>query len=294
MSTILRLEIKFPPPLYDSIISTLHDLEQFTFQEGRSNYIEGQGASLSEEDSLITCFFESIEDAINIQKSLHSLFTETIKMHLSEIENDYQDRWKDFAKPIIISENILIKPSWIEESGLEEKFLPNKFKIIIEMDPGYAFGSGSHDTTILCAKAIENECLLKSPKSLLDIGCGSGILSIIGSKLGIPLIKGTDIDPIAIESSIENSKRNDVGSIHYSLDTLSEIKQSFDIVVANILSSTLKELYSMILDRCAKGGLIILSGILVSEHESFLEDLQIKNYNFIGSGEWCCLLIRKN
>lgn len=293
MSTIHKLEIEFAPKMYDLIISTLHDLEQYTLQEGRSNYQEDQGATLSEEESLITCYFESKEDANNLQNSLHTILAEKIKTHLLELENDYQDRWKDFAKPIIISENILIKPSWIEESTLEDEFLLKKFKSIIDMDPGYAFGSGSHETTILCAKAIENECILNSPKSLLDIGCGSGILSIIGKKLSISLVHGTDIDPTAIESAIDNAKRNDTDPIHFSLNTLSQIDQTFDIVVANILSSTLKELYPLIYNKCTEGGLIILSGILASEHKNFLECLQIKDYIYSESGEWCCVLIRK-
>jgi ribosomal protein L11 methyltransferase len=283
---IYKLEIEFSPGDYDLIISHLFDAEITEFEEGRTVDDPVSGLTLKDEDSLITLYRESMDEVDAIVGLVEDILGERFVAKISSCKNDFQDRWKEFANPIEISERIIIKPSWINEPVAARD-------IIIELDPGYAFGSGSHDTTILCAKAIESCCVGGNmPGSLLDVGCGSGILSIIGAKLGISSVTGIDIDPGAVAAARENAVKNNVSNITFSETLLSELDGRSDIVVANILSSTLMELMSDLKRLTRKGGLLVLSGILSEESDELVSKIELPLKSFQKSGEWCCLQYR--
>jgi len=163
-------------------------------------------------------------------------------------------------EPIHIGKNIWVVPSWHEA--------PDPNGLILEVDPGLAFGTGSHPTTRLCMEWLEAH---PAPgKAVLDYGCGSGILAMVARKLGADEVVGVDIDPQAIESARLNAERNncaiefyvpdDFGGSHYG-------ERRFDIVVANILSSPLKLMAPMLSGRVAPGGSLILSGVLARQAE---------------------------
>ncbi|WBS02227.1 50S ribosomal protein L11 methyltransferase [Pseudoduganella sp. SL102] len=164
-------------------------------------------------------------------------------------------------EPIHIGKNIWVVPSWHEA--------PDPAALILELDPGLAFGTGSHPTTRLCMEWLEAH---PAPgKTVLDYGCGSGILAMVARKLGAEKVAGVDIDPQAIDSARDNAARNQVQDIEYFVPE--DFAQSayasaqFDIVVANILSSPLKLMAPMLSGRVAGGGALVLSGVLARQAE---------------------------
>jgi ribosomal protein L11 methyltransferase len=163
-------------------------------------------------------------------------------------------------EPIHIGKNIWVVPSWHEA--------PDPSALILELDPGLAFGTGSHPTTRLCMEWLEAH----APKNLsvLDYGCGSGILAMVAKKLLAKSVVGVDIDPQAIESALANAERNHC-EIEFALPKEFGISypasHQFDVVVANILSSPLKLMAPMLSGRVAPGGSLILSGVLSRQAE---------------------------
>ncbi|HAT34061.1 MAG TPA: 50S ribosomal protein L11 methyltransferase [Janthinobacterium sp.] len=170
-------------------------------------------------------------------------------------EQDWVRLTQSQFAPIHIGKNIWVVPSWHEA--------PDPDGLILELDPGLAFGTGSHPTTRLCMEWLEAN---PSPgKTVLDYGCGSGILAMVAKKLASDLVVGVDIDPQAIESARDNSARNHCEVGYFLPDDLAKsahAEQRFDTVVANILSSPLKVMAPMLSGRVAAGGALILSGVL--------------------------------
>ena len=157
--------------------------------------------------------------------------------------------------PIQISERLWITPSWHEA--------PNSNAVNLQLDPGLAFGTGSHPTTRLCLKWLDTQ--LKGSESVLDYGCGSGILTIAALKLGAGSAVGVDIDEQAIRASKDNAAQNNVDAQFYLPDGLPQ--GQFDIVVANILANPLRMLGEMLAARTKQGGRIVLSGLLDEQVE---------------------------
>ncbi|MCF7522209.1 50S ribosomal protein L11 methyltransferase [Neisseria sp. ZJ106] len=152
--------------------------------------------------------------------------------------------------PIQISDRLWITPSWHE--------VPDADAVNLQLDPGLAFGTGSHPTTRLCLQWLDNE--LKGGESVLDYGCGSGILAIAALKLGAGSAVGVDIDEQAIRASNDNAAQNNVAAQFHLPDSLPE--GQFDVVVANILANPLRMLGEMLANRTKTGGRIVLSGLL--------------------------------
>ncbi|MDB5728898.1 MAG: ribosomal protein methyltransferase [Noviherbaspirillum sp.] len=161
--------------------------------------------------------------------------------------------------PIHIGKNIWVVPSWHDA--------PDAGGLVLELDPGLAFGTGSHPTTRLCMEWLEDH----PPRgvSVLDYGCGSGILAMVASKLGAARVIGVDIDPQAIESARYNSEQNRCEIEYYLPEAFSDAShpQTFAIVVANILSNPLKLMAPMLSSRVAPGGCLVLSGVLARQAE---------------------------
>ncbi len=176
-------------------------------------------------------------------------------------EQDWVRLTQSQFDPIHIGKNIWVVPSWHDA--------PDPDALVLELDPGLAFGTGSHPTTRLCMEWLEAH--VPSGASVLDYGCGSGILAMVAKKLGAARVTGVDIDPQAIESAHYNSQRNGCDIDYYVPDEFSAAMQSgaqpeaFDIVVANILSSPLKLMAPMLSSRVAPGGMLVLSGILARQ-----------------------------
>ena len=164
--------------------------------------------------------------------------------------------------PIKIGQNIWVVPSWHDA--------PDPSALILELDPGLAFGTGSHPTTRLCMEWLEAHAPIG--KTVLDYGCGSGILALIAKKLGAGAVVGVDIDPQAIESAGFNSRRNDCQIAYYLPDAFNQqyTDQPYDIVVANILSGPLQLMAPMLCARIATNGALLLSGVLASQADQVI------------------------
>ncbi len=161
--------------------------------------------------------------------------------------------------PICISERLWIVPSWHEA--------PNPEAINLILDPGMAFGTGSHPTTRLCLEWLERE--VRGGETVLDYGCGSGILAIAAARLGCASVTGVDIDPQAVIAANNNAEANNVTATF--VDSAESLSGQFDLVVANILSNPLKILAAAICAHVQPGGKLALSGILVEQAEEIIE-----------------------
>lgn len=174
-------------------------------------------------------------------------------------EQDWVRLTQSQFDPIHIGKNIWVVPSWHEA--------PDPSALVLELDPGLAFGTGSHPTTRLCMEWLESQPM--AGLSVLDYGCGSGILAMVAKKLGAAGVCGVDIDPQAIESARENAARNQC-EIEWSLPdafVAAHGGQRFGVVVANILSSPLKLMAPMLAALVAPGGALVLSGVLARQAE---------------------------
>ena len=204
------------------------------------------------QQNLVSALFD---EGIDVVKVIADLERETKLSNLqysTEIiqEQDWVRATQSQFEPIKITDNLWIVPTWHSA--------PNSDAINIVLDPGLAFGTGSHPTTHLCLKWLTET--VSEQDSVLDYGCGSGILAIAAKKLGASEVIGTDIDPQAIQSSVYNAEQNDVAADFYHASKYQS--REFDIVVANILSSALSVLAPALAKSCKTGGKIALSGIL--------------------------------
>lgn len=223
---------------------------------------------------------------------LHSL-QDTPKQKLKTIcEEDWNKTWQRFFTTTRIGKHIIVKPPW-------ELFLPEEEDVIIEINPGMAFGTGTHATTRMCLEGIENLILNSSKpiRSMLDVGIGSGILSIAAAKLGVKKIVGIDIDPIALNYAKQNIAKNHVtNNVCIKEVSLKKLDKRFDLVVANILTDILIKLRNDLYSHLSKNGILILSGIL-SENKSNVSKCFIsRKLSLVGSHndtDWTCLIFQK-
>ncbi|UTG71347.1 50S ribosomal protein L11 methyltransferase [Neisseria subflava] len=209
-----------------------------------------------QQSKVIALFGESDDTASIIEAAAQECGLNDLK-YTGEILED-QD-WVRLTQaqfdPIQISNRLWITPSWHEA--------PNGNAVNLQLDPGLAFGTGSHPTTRLCLKWLDTQ--LKGGESVLDYGCGSGILAIAALKLGAGSAIGVDIDEQAIRASKDNAAQNNVDAQFYLPDGLPQ--GQFDVVVANILANPLRMLGEMLAARTKQGGRIVLSGLLDEQVE---------------------------
>jgi len=265
-----------------------------------AEYAFGELCSLGslEEDSAepgmrrITAYFDSARfDRGRLLKMVSDYFSKFPGLAGAWIEvelepaKDWNERWREFFRPFELARGIVVVPSWENYEGKEGER-------IIRIDPGMAFGTGLHETTRLCAEALIEEA--PGAKSLLDVGTGSGILAILGNRLDIADIAGVEIDPEALSVAGENLKKNGCGSVELA-SRLSSIERRFDIVVANILLSTLIDLRTAIAERTSPGGTLILSGITLDQEAAILDAYspQFACLRTAHRGEWSAIVLKR-
>jgi len=212
-------------------------------------------------DTTVIGLFEANHDMNEVIALLkrHDEINESLVYKIEQLEDkDWEREWMDNFHPIQFGEKLWICPSWRD--------IPDPDAVNVLLDPGLAFGTGTHATTALCLKWLESQDL--TGKTVVDFGCGSGILGIAAIKLGAERMIGIDIDPQALEASLDNANRNGVAD---KLEVyLPENQPEFtaDIVVANILAQPLRELHSVILGLLKPSGKIAMSGILEEQAQS--------------------------
>lgn len=210
-------------------------------------------------------------------------------------EEDWSNSWKSNFKPSRVGERIVVKPTW-------EEYLEEEGDIVLELDPGMAFGTGTHPSTRLCMEILEKMFFGKgayhsatTPESVLDVGTGSGILAITAAKLGAAAVTGIDIDPQALLVAEENAALNDVEKhIKLSDTPLGGLSGEFDIVVANILAEDLVRMAPELIRKAGRH--IILSGILTEKEEMVVKGFSTPETALVEiarEGEWSCLAFRR-
>jgi ribosomal protein L11 methyltransferase len=205
-------------------------------------------------------------------------------------DDDWKDEWKKYFHTVNITDNIIIKPSW-------DNYEASEGETVIEIDPGMAFGTGTHETTALCVEFLEK--YVPGKKKLLDIGCGSGILMLIGKILGVEKVVGIDIDSNVKDVVIENFEKNNIKDNYEIIigDLVEDINEKYDLVVSNILVDVLTELLENIEKTLEKGATIIFSGIIKDKEEEFLRKTKEHNLVEIDRNEknnWVSLVFKYN
>ena len=207
-------------------------------------------------------------------------------------EEDWANSWKEYYKPIKIGEKIVIVPAW-------EKYIQQEGEIIVRMDPGMAFGTGTHETTRLVIKLLEK--YIKSGMRVADVGCGSGILAICASKLGAAECKAYDIDPVAVKVARENIKDSDL-SEKVTCDTSDLLKGvdksggTYDLICANIVADIIIRMTPDIAEYMSESSVILASGIIVERADDVINTFEANGFYIVEKAEdngWCALVVAK-
>lgn len=200
-------------------------------------------------------------------------------------EEDWQNSWKKYYKPIRIGNNIVIKPIW-------EQYDKKQEDIIIEMDPGMAFGTGTHATTYMCVEALEK--YVNSESTVFDIGTGSGILSMAAAKLNAKKVVGVDLDPVAVACAKENVEFNKLDNIEIFQGNLMEVVEGkADIVIANIIADVIIFLAEDVKKFIVSGGLFISSGIIGERSKDVQNKLLECGFEIVEVNtkeDWVCIV----
>jgi ribosomal protein L11 methyltransferase len=214
-------------------------------------------------------------------------------------EEDWAHAWKKFYKPLRIGHHVVLKPTW-------EEFTPQVGDLVVELDPGMAFGTGLHPTTRLCVAALE--ALVQPGDQVLDLGTGSGVLAIVAAKLGAAALVATDIDPIAVAVARENVELNGLalapaGTLAVELGSVpSGMAGRFDLIVANILAEVIAGLFDgsygnvPLAEPLAPQGKMILSGIIDEREHVVIEAATHHGFALVGrevEGDWVALIMQR-
>lgn len=202
-------------------------------------------------------------------------------------EEDWANNWKKYYKPTKVGSKIVVKPTW-------EDYETKNDELLVELDPGMAFGTGTHETTRMCIQALER--YVKEDSTVFDVGCGSGILAISAAKLGAKLAVGVDLDPVAVESAKENVNFNNLDNIEILYGNLVEvIDGKADIVVANIIAEIICILTEDVKRVIKEGGYFITSGIIHDRVEMVTKKLEETGFEVLEinkDGEWNCIVAK--
>lgn len=271
-----------------------------------SNFLMEKGATGIEEESgdfqreRLKAYFPRDGGEERVLRSLRRYVKSLQEIHpqLPQIEmeighlpdRDWGENWKKFFKPLRVGSRFVIKPPWA-------KIRMKKDDLPIEINPGMAFGTGTHATTRLCMVTMEKR-LKKRGVSVLDVGTGSGILAIAAVRLGAAEVWANDIDRTAIEMARENLHRNGVlDRVRIRQGGVGNIRKRFDLVVANLDFRSLIRMRMALIRHLKEKGVLILSGVLQTEEERlrhrYLETDHLKWIETKQEGEWVCLTFRK-
>lgn len=204
----------------------------------------------------------------------------------------WAEKWKEHFRARKVGDRIVVRPSW-------EPYESSPGEVVVTIDPGQAFGTGTHETTRMCLRLLEEIFrAAPAPRSVLDVGTGTGILGIAAVLLGADCALGIDTDPKAVEVSEENAKVNGVAErFAASFLPLSSIEGTFDAVAANIIAEILIDMKKEIVARCVPGGFLVLSGILTEKSGWVEEEYRDEGARTIArenDGQWTALLLRRD
>lgn len=274
------------------------DAEIYQTLEGAWDYFEPDLVDQAYKGAIIKGYLETSGDLMSIIEhirfEMERLSEEGMDVGLAELthlevdDSDWANEWKKYYKTTHITETLVIKPSW-------ETYTPEANELVITLDPGGAFGTGTHETTRLCLKKIEEHLI--QGESVLDVGCGSGILSIAALMLGAGHVTAIDIDPAATDATLENLELNGVADrANVVTGNLADaVTERFDFVVANIIAEIIILLIPDLPPKMAENGRFLASGILVEKLpmvEKSLAEHGMVVVDYQADGDWCALIAK--
>ncbi len=199
---------------------------------------------------------------------------------------DWENNWKQYFKPIKVGAKLLIRPIWVDDYDAEGR-------VVLNLEPGIAFGTGTHETTRLCLEALENH--ITQDTHMLDVGCGSGILSVAGMLLGAKDATGVDIDKLAVKVAVENGRLNGLSYPGYNMivgNLIDRISGKYSVVTANIVADAIIMLTPDIKNFLSDDAVYIVSGIIDIREDEVLSCLAANGFTVINrreEGGWVCL-----
>ena len=259
-NSLLKLSVEIAPEAEDAVIELLSEV----FRQPASVY-----SDLEQRKTTASVFIPGIsrDQRTQVSDGLAAIRRSGLniisgRFHVRRIRREnWAESWKRHFKPLEISPRLLVLPSWSKQK-------PAAGQAVVILDPGLSFGTGHHPTTAFCLKKIAALRDERSSQSLLDIGCGSGILSIAAAKLGYAPVAGFDFDPSAVRVARENAALNDV-RIDLSRKDLTRMprrsNRRFDVICANLTYDLLIQESDRIVSRLARNGTLLLSGILTKQ-----------------------------
>ena len=221
----------------------------------------------------LTSNCRQLEQGLDDLKRNHDIFSRVVYREVDE--EDWAESWKAYFWPEKLTEILVVKPTWRE-------YTPTDGEIVIEIDPGMAFGTGAHPTTALCVRMIQK--YLKPGDSFLDVGTGSGILMIAAARLGADRLVGIDSDRIACDIARQNMTLNQIDPNKFyvkSGNLLTGIMESFHLVAANILSEVILVLLDDIQQALAPGGILICSGIIEANRDKVIDKMKATGFGIL-------------
>jgi ribosomal protein L11 methyltransferase len=231
-----------------------------------------------------------LHDRLELLKADHPEYG-TLEIDYRTVSDDtWKDTWKKYYKPFYVTDHMVIKPTW-------EEFTPRQDDQVIEIDPGMAFGSGTHETTAMCIQLLKEN--IRGGENVIDVGTGSGILAIAAGLLGAGAVLAVDIDRDAVRVARRNVDHNGLDRIIsvQEGDLLKHVKEQCDICVANIISDVIIANCASLMQHIVPGGLFICSGIVVDRTEEVHDALEKAGYQILEErhrGEWTAFLSRRN
>ena len=245
--------------------------------KGKFAVVKGYFSEEDNIDEIIAYINEKVEEIKALGIDVGEGKVQFEKMY----EEDWANNWKKYYKPSKVGEKIVVKPIWEEYEAKDEE-------LVVELDPGMAFGTGEHETTRMCIQALEK--YVQKDSTVFDVGCGSGILAIAAAKLGAKLAVGVDLDPVAVESAKENVGFNNIDNIEILHGNLIEvIDGKADIVVANIIAEIICILTEDVSRVIKPNGYFITSGIIHDRVEMVTNKLEECGFEVVKvnkDGEW--------
>jgi ribosomal protein L11 methyltransferase len=240
----------------------------------------------------VSVYLSEDRNAPETVNSLESSFTQLgIKVDIQTIglnEEDWANSWKKYYKPLHIGNHVVIAPMWEDYVALENE-------VVVKMDPGMAFGSGTHETTSLCAELIEKH--MKAGVRALDVGTGSGILAILEAKLGAKEVEALDIDANAVEVAKENCVKNGVDNvICRQSDLIRQANGKYDFISANIVADIIVRMAQNVGDFLKDDGMLVVSGIIESQKDRVVSTFNEKGFYLadeLDKNDWNAFLFKK-
>ena len=276
---------------YGIYIEDYSSLEAEAWEIAHIDLIDEELLEKNREESIIHIY---LEEGMNPQEAVSFLSDrlqdEGVSFKIETdgcSEEDWADKWKAYFKPTPVGERLFIRPTWIDDYDAGDR-------AILNIEPGAAFGTGTHDTTRLCLEVLDE--IVTDSDTVLDIGCGSGILAIAAMLLGAQQGFGVDIDPVAVKTAAENGKMNGIDEDKLQFvcgDLADKVTEKYSIVVANIVADIIKLFSTQVRAFMLPGAKFIASGIIDTRADEVCESLEgagLKILRRIENGGWVCLV----